>query len=215
MTESFTALVPEARRFLADLSRNNSRDWFQAHKADYDRMLKRPAEHLLDTVAARIRRTHDITLKPKLLRAQRDVRFSKDKAPYTTHLHLMWAMDGTAAPGLFFGVSPDHFRVGGGAFAFGKDALSVWRDDLTRADGERIATMIAVLSAAGFTPGEPELKRVPAPCPADHPRADLLRRKGLTLWRGPDPAELSDLPALLTATFDRLLPVLRYLNTLP
>ena len=45
---SFDSLIPDARTFLGQLAANNSRDWFTAHKADYDSRLKTPALLLAD-----------------------------------------------------------------------------------------------------------------------------------------------------------------------
>ena len=44
MTGSFTGFTPDAMQFLVDLAFNNERPWFQAHKADYERLLKEPLE---------------------------------------------------------------------------------------------------------------------------------------------------------------------------
>jgi len=209
--QTFADLVPNARAFLSELAHNNTRDWFTEHKPRYESGLKRPGEHLLDAVAAEIAGKHGITLKPKLFRPQRDVRFSKDKTPYNTHLHLLWAMDGPSAPSLFFGVALDYVTAGGGVMGFGKDTLSAWRAYVDT-DGDKIRSDLDILEKEGFSPREPELKRVPAPYDADHPRADLLRRKSLTLWRDLDDA--SDPKASLVRTFDALSPLLTRLNTL-
>ena len=40
-------LISDARGFLSRLAGNNSRDWFQAHKAEYDAGLRDPAQALL------------------------------------------------------------------------------------------------------------------------------------------------------------------------
>jgi uncharacterized protein (DUF2461 family) len=50
----FDTLIPDARGFLHDLAANNTRDWFHAHKADYDAKLRDPAEALLDEMAPRL-----------------------------------------------------------------------------------------------------------------------------------------------------------------
>lgn len=97
MPDPFASLIPDARRFLGELFENNSRDWFAGQKSRYDADLKIPATLLLDQIAQDVGRATGATLTPKLFRAHRDVRFSKDKTPYHTHLHLLWATGPTRA----------------------------------------------------------------------------------------------------------------------
>ena len=51
-TDIFTAFTPEAIQFLVDLADNNERGWFNPHKAEYERLLKRPLEALCVDLAA-------------------------------------------------------------------------------------------------------------------------------------------------------------------
>src|SRR6266571_561555 len=105
-TSTFTGFRPEAIQFLADLAVNNERAWFQARKADYERLLKQPLEELcvaLDErfVARGIPLRADPARSP--FRIYRDVRFSKDKSPYKTNVgasfaHIERGPDGTPMP---------------------------------------------------------------------------------------------------------------------
>lgn len=179
MTDPFHKLVGDARAFLGELALNNTRDWFTANRARYDRDLKDPAGRLLEQVAESI----GPDTGTKLFRPQRDVRFSRDKTPYTTHLHMLWTLPGGASPvGLFFGISPQYVTVGGGVMGFDKTALNAWRTALDGSRGAAIAGEIDALKAAGWRVSEPELKRVPAPHDKDHPWGEHLRRKSITVW---------------------------------
>lgn len=212
MTDSFAALIPDARCFLNDLSQTNTRAWFTTHKARYDGTLKRPAILLLDHLSAQLARKTALPIRTKLFRPHRDVRFSKDKTPYTTHLHMLWQV---GSAGLFFGIAPEYVRLGGGVMAMDKDQLTRWRDAM--ADDRRGAgfwQLCAPLADQGFSVDHPELKRVPAPFPKDHPRENLLRRKSMTFWRDM-PAQEWPLPsAALDRGFDQLLPMVERLNLL-
>lgn len=182
MPDPFPTLIAEARAFLAELGAQNNRDWFNAQKSRYEAHLKTPATLLLEQVAHDLGRDWDMTLTPKLFRPQRDVRFSKDKTPYHTHLHMMWTLSEGNKPALFFGIAPGYVTVGGGVMGFDKPALLRWREAVGGAEGDGIAAELERLAEVGFAPHEPQLKRVPAPYPKDHPRADLLRHKGLAVW---------------------------------
>lgn len=213
MSDPFARLIPEARAFLSALAAENTRDWFAAHRDEYEARLKRPAELLLDQVAADLGRMLGMPAATKLFRPQRDVRFSKDKTPYTTHLHLAWSPSaaGMAEAGFFFGIAPEYVTLGAGVMAFDRERLERWRQAVAGPDGEAIATEIEALASLGFTPREAELKRVPAPFPPDHPRAGLLRRKGLVLWRNLDERAFSSPVATLTSDFSTLAPLVRRL----
>lgn len=197
-------LIADARAFLGELAQNNTRDWFQAHKARYDADLKAPAMALLDQLTDPLSELTGAPVTGKLFRANRDVRFSKDKTPYNTHLHLAWnAGDGRA---WFYGISLDYVTVGAGVFGFDKGGLDRWRAAVAGPEGEALARMLDTLAPRT---NDPSLKRVPAPYPADHPRGALLRRKGLAVWQDDvtgDPAK-----ALMPA-FTRLAPIQGWLG---
>ena len=84
---TFSGFRPEAIQFLVNLAENNSRDWFQPRKADFERLLKRPMEELCVALEEQFR-ARDIPLHADPARSPfriyRDTRFSKDKTPYKT-----------------------------------------------------------------------------------------------------------------------------------
>jgi len=101
--ETFTGFRPEAIQFLADLTANNDRAWFQPRKADYERLLKQPLEALCAALAERFEaRGLPLTADPARspFRIYRDVRFSRDKSPYKTNIgaSFPWTGGGDAAP---------------------------------------------------------------------------------------------------------------------
>jgi len=214
MTDPFAHLISEARIFLAELSANNSKDWFGDQKSRYDVQLKTPALLFLDQIAAQSGRDLGCALTPKLFRAHRDVRFSKDKTPYHTHLHMLWTLgrDQRQPPALFFGISPDYVTAGGGVMGFDKPGLVNWRSALDGPPGEEMEQALAAAQDQGFTMDEPELKRVPAPYAKDHARGDLLRRKGLAVWRRLTPDQYETPLTAVSATFRDLKPVLDQLG---
>jgi uncharacterized protein (TIGR02453 family) len=214
MSDSFAQLIPDARAFLSDLAANNDRDWFKEHKPRYDAELKAPALLLLDQVTTDIARDGDLQVSTKLFRPHRDVRFSKDKTPYTTHLHMGWTLhaDGCGDTGFFFGIAPDYVRIGGGVMGFDKDQLNRWRAAVDKGDGKRAEQLVQDLQANGMKCGDPELKRVPTPYSKDHPRCDLLRRKSLMLWKDLDKKDWNAPQAALKQSYALLTPLLGFLR---
>ena len=189
------AFLPQALAFLTDLAAHNDRDWFKAQQTRYETELKRPAEAFLDQLSAPLSRFAGAPVTAKLFRLHRDLRFSRDKTPYHSHLHLSWrAEDGSA---WMFGLSRAYCCAGVGVMQFTKPQLGAWRNAVA-AEG------FVDLSAWRLDP--PELKRIPAPHPQDHPQGDLLRRKGLVIWHDLPAAAQADPVASLTEVFARMEP---------
>ena len=183
---SFPGFPPEAMGFLAGLRDNNDRDWFAAHRGAYDRAIKGAGEHLLAALEPALAELTGRPVSGKIFRIHRDVRFSKDKRPYNAHLHIAFpARNGEmTACGFFFGLEPERVRVGAGGFDFAGPVLDAYRAAAADArTGPALEAILAKLEKAGLRIEGAELKRVPAPYAADHPRAALLRRKGLNAWR--------------------------------
>ncbi|MBV2358432.1 TIGR02453 family protein [Thalassococcus sp. CAU 1522] len=201
-------LVANARRFLTELAANNTREWFQGEKHRYDSELKRPAERLLGDLAPHLEALAGAPVRQKLFRPHRDIRFSTDKTPYHTHLHLAWSIqDGR---GWYFGLSPSYATAGAGIMAFDKVQIDRWRDAVA---GPRGTALTGILDQIGGRIDPPELKRVPPPFPGDHPHHALLRRKGLTVWVDDlAPVIAADPFGGLSGAFERLSPVMTWLG---
>jgi uncharacterized protein (TIGR02453 family) len=232
-TGRFEGFHPEAIQFLADLAQNNSRDWFQPRKGEYERLLKRPMEELCVALEEQFR-ARDIPLHADPARSPfriyRDTRFARDKSPYKTAAaaNFSWAGDGVEAAGGrshtesvhasggYFHLQPGEIFAGGGVWRPDKAWLDGFRrrivDDL---DGfRRIVDDPAFVRTFGEVSDDGEsLKRVPQGYPADHPAADLLRRKNVTFGRrlSDEEARSRDLPVLLADSFAIGTPLLRYL----
>ena len=204
---AFSDLIPTAQRFYAALDRDNSRDWWQANRGPYDDVLKPGALALLDALAPAVQAQTGHPVTTKLFRPNRDVRFSADKRPYQTHLHMLWHVDagGRQDPALFFGVDIDRVRVGAGLMGLDKPVLEDWRKRVDR-DTDAVLALMDRLEAQGYAFGEPALKRVPAPYPQDHPAGEWLRRKSVTAFR--DLAPEPDLETAMKAAFAELDPLL-------
>lgn len=87
MTAYFT---DRSFKFLRSLGRNNNREWFQAHKQDYEDYVRGPFLRLLADLQPALKEVSPhFRADPKsnggsLFRIYRDTRFANDKAPYKT-----------------------------------------------------------------------------------------------------------------------------------
>ena len=77
----FRGFSPRLFEFFEGLAAHQTRDWFLAHRADYDENVKAPMTAIVESLALAFA-AHDIPLtasaERSLFRLNRDVRFSKD-----------------------------------------------------------------------------------------------------------------------------------------
>jgi len=189
MANSFKGFPTDAVDFLGKLEANNNREWFNAHKADYERACKEPMQLLLDDLDAKFG-----TSNSKLFRIHRDVRFSKDKTPYKT-----WQAAHFAAG--YLSLSADGLYVGTGAYMLEGPTLERYRkavaDDRT---GAELVKAQAALRKKGYeVEGHGDaLKTVPRGYDKEHPRAELLKQKSVLAGKTFTPSEVSS-PKLVAA----------------
>lgn len=205
MAEETFCFPSETVPFLNDLKANNNREWFNAHKATYTSAIKQPAETFADVLLPHLEQVAGEPLQAKIYRMYRDVRFSKDKTPYNSHLHISFMPPGHGETpiGWFFALETDRIILGAGAFQFGKQDLITWRNRVAGPDGERLATLIDDLRQNGARLSDPSLKRVPSGFDEDHPREALLRCKGFSIWHDIMDTGLAERPDLVPEIVER------------
>ena len=209
MPEEFGGFPDGSQQFLADLAANNRREWFQEQRERYQRELLAPAQEFcvalgqrLQSISPGIRYDPRANGQGSLLRIQRDTRFSRDKSPYKTVVGMLfWEGPGKkmAHPAFGFELSATGARMMAGMFAFDKGMLAAYRAAVV--DERRGAELERAISALRDV-GNHELQgqrtvRVPAGFPADHPRADWLKYKGLYAALPALPAEWIPSPQLV------------------
>ena len=202
----------ETIRFLTDLSAQNSRDWFTENRARYDTHVAAPAKAFVGSLEAALSRHTGGPVTSKLFRIHRDVRFSKDKTPYNTHVHMAWH-SADAPLWWMVGLQIDTLVIGYGCFGFEKSRLDVWRETVAGAAGAALDDLLTGMQAQGLRISAPELKRVPAPFAADHPRGALLRHKSLAVWNDHLPQSAAfgdDAPARLARELTAFDPLHRW-----
>ncbi len=206
MDNGFEGFPAGGMEFFIELAQRQERAWFQANRDRYEQLWQRPMEALLGGLRERLTPVYPGlgSVRPHVLRIHRDVRFSADKSPYKTHiagdvpLRARVGQD-WSVPGIYV-----HFGLGGHIAAVGSWMLDKGQLDRYRAAvaddarGAELQGMVDGLSADGFGLASHDvLKRVPAPFPQDHRRADLLKRKGLAFHLPDVPHDLLERRDLL------------------
>ena len=186
---AFQGFDRTAPAFFAELAVEMNKDWFDRNKQRYVDQWVQPMTALLGEVASRLAKPYaPIKLgAPKLFRIYRDTRFAKDKTPYKTHIAGVIPLankkpaDG-GCMAMYIHVGLDEEFVGVGSYFFDDKGLARWRK-LVAADktGKPLAALVARLRARGYdVGGHDDYKKVPKGHAADHPRAELLKMRGMT-----------------------------------
>jgi len=221
--------TPASLTFLRGLARNNRRDWFEAHRADYETAILRPMREFVEEMDVRLARlAPEIVGDPKrsLFRIYRDVRFSKDKSPYKTHAacwffhrdatHRVGQESHGGGAGFYFHVQPGGCLDAGGIWMPPREALGKIRDAMAAkpAAFTRVVSAPATVRRFGALDEDAVLTRVPRGYDPDHPAAKWLRYQSFTLGRALSDAQITSarLPALVAEDFAAMLPLVRWLN---
>lgn len=194
----FEGFTTEGLDLLADLP-NHDKDWFADQKSRYTALLLEPAKAYAAAMVDALRDDVSPGLEgqPKVNGSispiNNDLRFSPDKAPYKDHLLFKWweGADKKTAPTLWVRLGRADVGLATGT-VLTPAGLERWRAAVAdESTGIELADSVATLvSDHGAEVVGVELKRVPKPYDADHPRGDLLRHKWLQVrWLQPLPAE--------------------------
>jgi uncharacterized protein (TIGR02453 family) len=206
--------------FLKALKRNNNRTWFQAHRAEYDEA-SRAFETFVGALIDELWPTEGLgglTPKDCIFRIHRDIRFSKDKTPYKTHMGAYIAPGGRKAMGIgyYVHVCPGDSMIAGGLHEPDPKRLDRFRQTIAR-DARPFKKIIEAKSFReyfGVVEGE-KLKSAPRGYSKDHPEIELLRMKQVMVRRGIADRELldSDVIRQIVKGFKRMKPFLVYLDS--
>ena len=219
----------ESLRFLRALARNNRKDWFEAHRADYETHVKAPMAELVGEMDVRMATfAPEMVGDPKrsMFRIHRDVRFSSDKSPYKTHA-ACWFFHGDGSSkvgreahgggaGFYFHLQPGACFAGGGLWMPPRPALLRLRAAIA-ADPKGFGKIVLAPALRRRLRGlseESMLKRVPRGYDEAHPAARWLRFQSFTVGRPVPDAEATGarLTAALGKDFALMLPLVRWLN---
>jgi uncharacterized protein (TIGR02453 family) len=218
----FEGFPREGLSFMGRLKRNNNRQWFEKHKDEYESTVKLPMQSLIAALRPHFERfapEFDINPKRSLFRIYRDVRFSKDKTPYKTHVAAHFVLrgkpKGVEGSGYYLHIEPGEIFLGGGIYMPDNDQLKKIR----RALADQPDQFLSIVQNQRFKKffgklDGNKLQRAPKGYEPDHPMIEWLKYK--QFFVGAEWAEskclkikfLSDIEAV----FEAATPLVRFLN---
>jgi uncharacterized protein (TIGR02453 family) len=123
--------------FFIELAGNNNKDWFDLNRKRYEENIKKPfhnfTQHLINEIAKTDASFKDLEAKNCIFRINRDIRFSKDKAPYKMMCSAVITPGGKkskAINGVYFELGPEHIRAYGGVYEVDKEGLETLREGI-------------------------------------------------------------------------------------
>ena len=208
--------------FLRSLRRNNRREWFEAHKPEFERELKQPMLALIETVNRAMEGFAPAHVRPAqkcMMRIYRDIRFSSDKRPYKSHISAWWSREGlekTSGGGYYMHISPDEVLIAAGVYMPEREQLLAIREYLLLHHAEvrqLLADRKLKRTMDSFT-GMP-LSRAPKGFPKEHPAMDLLlcRQWGVEAKLEPAASLKKDFAGQIIRRFRLATPLVDALNT--
>jgi len=169
---SFTGIPPEVLDFYERLEADNTKAFWEANKGIY-RDVVRPSVAGLCEELSEYGPFH-------LFRPYQDARFAKNRPPYKVHQGAYG--EGEGGSGFYFHISRTGLLVGTGYYSMMRDQLERFRAAVdAEHNGKEIAGIVGGLAKRYSIGAIDELKTAPKGYPKDHPRIDLLRRKGLMM----------------------------------
>jgi uncharacterized protein (TIGR02453 family) len=176
-------------QFLKNLAENNNREWFQAHRQDYEIAKASFEEFCQEILSGLCKFQEDLVntkVKDCIFRINRDIRFSKDKSPYKKYFSAAFGPGGRSSGKIDFylQIEPDNQSLlGGGMWEPTPSQLSAFRQEIDY-NPEHLKGIIDDPEFRSYydkISGQ-KVKKIPKGYSADHPDIELLKYKQLFFY---------------------------------
>ncbi|MBC3764299.1 DUF2461 domain-containing protein [Neptunicella marina] len=209
-------------QFLTQLANHNDKEWFNEHKQDYEKFVREPALAYISEMQSWIKMISPYyeaipkKMGGSLMRVYRDVRFSKNKAPYKTNIGIQFRHEigkDVHAPGFYLHIEPGNSFLGVGSWHPAPDALKAYRDHIVTKPGPYQDAIEHQPFAECYQMTGNSLQRAPKGFDAEHPLIDEIKRKDfIALTPVSDQFIVADdLPEQTARLFGRAQPLQRFL----
>ena len=206
--------------FLESIRQNNDKEWFEAHRSEYDEYILEPSRAFVNEFGEHLMALEpSINFSPKinksLFRIYRDTRrMGAIKVPLKHRIGVIfWQGSGSRmqTSSFYLHFSPDELFVAVGVRWFEKPMLEAFReyikDDNRRAN---LAKVLDTLETSGYKVIEKGYKSYPRDFNAQMPDADLSLYKGMATYKVLDPKLIENgdkLIDILYKIYEEMLPL--------
>lgn len=200
--------------FLNELQANNTREWFAEHKKEFDQEFQN-AKAFFQQIGSELGKQDSIE-KVHVFRIYRDVRFSKDKAPYKTHFSVSFSRTKPLLRGgMYLHIENNNSFIAGGFWEPNVEDLQRIRKEI-ELDAEELRSILQqpqIVETFGTLTGD-ELKTAPKGFDKNHPDIDLIRKKQYLLVRKFTNKQVlqADFPQEILKTFAAMRPFFDYMS---
>ena len=177
---------PALFNFLRELKTNNNRLWFQANKARYERDVRQPVLRFIADFAPYLEEiSPHFVADPRpvggsMFRIYRDVRFSRDKSPYKTHVGIQFRHEmarDAYTPGFYLHLEPGEVLAAAGTWHPDSKSLINIRTAIVEHPEEWEQAIAFTREYPEYQLGGESLKRAPRGFAPGHPLVEDLKRK--------------------------------------
>ena len=171
--------------FFVGMRLNNNAAWFEEHRSQFERTVKKPMSALvesLEPVAREIDPQLDCRPAHALARIRRDTRFSNNKEPYRDHLWFVLRRVGERSPdnpGFYFGISASEANWGCGFYVVPKPVMDALRAVYLRTPSKVLDVIEDPVFASRFAVNGEAYKKLRVPDPLDERLRFLWMKKDL------------------------------------
>ena len=222
----FKGFHKKALPFLKKIQQNNNKEWFVAHKGEYEEYILNPSRAFVVEMGEHLQALEPtINAEPKinksLYRIYRDTRrMGANKMPIKERIGVIfWQGNNKRMQSSCFYMhfSPDELLVATGVRWFEKPMLDAFReyikDDAKREELWNILTNIKAMGK-GYTHLEKGYKRYPRGFSAEMPHAELSLYKGMATFKMLDPQLITDGEKLIDTLYkiyEDMLPLQKFM----
>ncbi|MFT5660726.1 MAG: hypothetical protein ACI9TV_001368 [Sulfurimonas sp.] len=222
----FTGFGKKTLSFLKDIKKNNNKEWFEAHRSEYEELILNPSRAFVVEMGEHLQALEPtINAQPKinksLYRIYRDTRrMGANKTPIKHRIGVIFWQGNIKrmqSSSFYMHFSPDELYVAVGVRWFEKAMLDAYReyikDDAKRQELQDILACIKAKDE-GYTHLEKGYKRYPRGFTADMPNADLALYKGMATYKILNPKLIvkgKELVDTLYKIYEDMLPLQKYM----
>jgi uncharacterized protein (TIGR02453 family) len=166
----FDGFPKKSLDFLKTLRKNNTKEWFETHRSEYDELILEPSRAFVTEMGEHLQAlvpTINAVAKinGSLFRIYRDIRFSKDKTPIKSRIGIIfWQGTGRRmqSSSFYLHFSPDELFFATGIRGFSQEMLKSYRKYIAvEKNRKALYEIMDKLKRKGYLLPDPRYKRYP------------------------------------------------------